>query len=210
MALSTRTANMRPWGAWLWLPPESAGSAARLLVVRPGPTREESVAILLDPQGYNYVRYVERVESPCQEIKIAAHQKLSRSQSRYALGCLQEPWPWWHGDGALAQSAPAVLSFPRVIQHLLGLRARIGRPLGMMAKGCGAACGGALLDQARQSPHQNPRGNPQAHTPRIAGRDWPYKATTRTCGSLSISRYDIWYSASECPRCRVCVQNIPG
>src|ERR1035438_3600993 len=33
-----------------------------------------------------------------------------------------------------------------------------------------------------QSAHQNPRGNTQAQTKRIAGRDWPYKATTRQDG----------------------------
>ena len=35
----------------------------------------------------------------------------------------------------------------------------------------------------RQSTHQNPRGNPQTQPSRIAGRDWPYKATSRPCGA---------------------------
>src|ERR1035437_2675815 len=66
-------------------------------------------------------------------------------------GCLQESWLWWHWDGALAESAPAVLCFPLVIEHLLGLHARIGRPFGVVPKRCGAACGGALLDPARHA-----------------------------------------------------------
>src|ERR1035438_8436911 len=60
-----------------------------------------------------------------------------------------------------------------------------------------------------QSAHQNPRGNTQAQTKRIAGRDWPYKATNRQMDrfriaddpgveSLWSTRGRLWRSTAAC------------